>query len=496
MLRKHNLFLVLAFSALAFGVMGYHPGAEDDIIYVTAVKADLNPALYPYDSDFFKLQVKTTTFDTWMAGFVRGTHMPLAWAELLWQCISVVLIVFACWSIVRQLFPEASARWAGVAMVVAMFTLPVAGTALYLVDQYMHPRNLATGLILIAIARIIARKFWQAVPLLLVAFVLHPLMSAFGVSFCCVLALTLFEPLHARLRSLRERAVAEPVAPVFAVIPFAWIFGPPSQTWLKAMSTRHLYQLYNWTWYEWLGAIGPIVLFWFIARNAHKNGHTTLARVATAVLIYSVFQQLLAMVILSPAAPFGFSTLEPMRYLQLVYIFLTLIGGAYLGKHILKANAWRWAVFLLLANGGMFIAQRQLFASTEHIELPGRASSNPWLQAFQWIRNNTPTDAYFAVDPNYIAASGEDYHSFRALAERSVLADALKDTASVTKEPSLGPAWDNQVAAQAGWPSYKLADFERLKAQFGVNWVLVNYPQTPGLSCAWHNSTLSVCQVP
>jgi hypothetical protein len=144
----------------------------------------------------------------------------------------------------------------------------------------------------------------------------------------------------------------------------------------------------------------------------------------------------------------------------------------------------------------MFIAQRQLFASTEHIEIPGRTSSNPWLQAFRWIRHNTPTNAYFAVDPNYIAASGEDYHSFRALAERSVLADALKDTASVTKEPALGPAWDKQVQAQAGWPAFKLADFQRLKAQFGVNWVLVNYPQTPGLLCAWHNSTLTVCQVP
>jgi hypothetical protein len=494
--RKRNLLLVFAFSIVAFGVMGYHPGAEDDIIYLTAVKADLNPTLYPYDSDFFKLQVKTSTFDTWMAAFVRGSHIPLAWAELLWQFISAFLIVLACWSIVSQLFAEDSARWAGVAMVVAMFTLPVAGTALYIVDQYMHPRNLATGLILLAIASIIARKFWQAIPLVLVAFVLHPLMGAFGVSFCCVLALTLYEPLHLRLRNLRERAIAEPVAPVFAVVPFGWIFAPPSKTWLKAMQTRHLYQLYQWTWYEWLGAIGPIVLFWFIARAARKRGQIKLARVATAVLIYSVFQQLLAMVILSPAAPIGFSTLEPMRYLQLVYIFLTLIGGAYLGKYILEAKVWRWAVFLLLANGGMFIAQRQLFAATEHIELPGRASSNQWLQAFDWIRCNTPTNAYFAVDPNYMAASGEDYHSFRALSERSVLADALKDTASVTKEPSLGPAWDQQVASQAGWPAYKLADFERLKTQFGVNWVLVNYPQTPGLLCAWHNSTLAACQVP
>jgi hypothetical protein len=84
----------------------------------------------------------------------------------------------------------------------------------------------------------------------------------------------------------------------------------------------------------------------------------------------------------------GLSALEPMRYLHLVYVFLTLIGGAYPGKHVLNAQIWRWAVFLFLANGGMFIAQRQLFAGTEHIEWPKQASANQWLQAFEWIRKN------------------------------------------------------------------------------------------------------------
>jgi len=51
--------------------------------------------------------------------------MPLAWSELLWQLISIFLIIWGCWSIVSRLFEESTARWAGVAMVAAMFTLPV-----------------------------------------------------------------------------------------------------------------------------------------------------------------------------------------------------------------------------------------------------------------------------------------------------------------------------------------------------------------------------------
>jgi hypothetical protein len=118
------------------------------------------------------------------------------------------------------------------------------------------------------------------------------------------------------------------------------------------------------------------------------------------------------------------------------------------------------------------------------------------LQAFAWIRQNTPLDAYFALDPMYLESPREDYHSFRALAERSQLADAIKDTAVVTQVPELGSEWERQVKAQEGWPRFQLADFVRLKAEFGVNWVLVSYPQPTGLDCHWHNDALAVCQIP
>jgi hypothetical protein len=157
---------------------------------------------------------------------------------------------------------------------------------------------------------------------------------------------------------------------------------------------------------------------------------------------------------------------------------------------------WRWAVFLLVANGSMFAAQRVEFAASPYLELPGGQSGNAWLQAFAWVRTNTPENAYFALDPHYTEAPGEDYHSFLALAERSQLADAVKDAAVATMVPELGPVWARQVDAAADWRNFKLADFERLKAEFGVDWVLVNYRQPVGLDCHWHNNQLAVCQIP
>jgi hypothetical protein len=122
--------------------------------------------------------------------------------------------------------------------------------------------------------------------------------------------------------------------------------------------------------------------------------------------------------------------------------------------------------------------------------------ANPWLQAFAWIKTNTPVNAYFALDPHYLEAPGEDFHSFGALAERSQLADAVKDNSVVAQVPELGPVWASQVAAAEGWRHFKLADFERLKAAFGVDWALVATAQREGLDCRWHNDALAVCRIP
>lgn len=479
----------LFFTILGFLVIGYHPGLEDDGVYLSSVKADLNPALFPHGANFFRLQLEATVFDNWMAHFIRWTGIPVAWSELLWQFAGLFLILWAVKMIANRLFSEDWARWAGVAMVAAMFTLPVAGTALYLVDQHLHPRTLASALILLAVPQILDRKFRRAALLLALAFLMHPLMAAFGVSFCAFLAFAMTDSFWARMARVQ-------ISPVAAALPLGWVFEPGDPAWRVAVSTKPYMVLGRWTWYEWLGAIAPIAFFYLLWRTSRRRGQFMLARFSAAVFAYGIFQQLLAFAMLSSPSLLRLAPFQPMRYLHLLYFLFAMTAGCLLGQYLLKRSVLRWAVFLLAANGTMFAAQSAQFSSSRHLELPGETSANPWLQAFAWIRENTPVDAYFAVDPYYLRAPGEDYHSFRALAERSQLADAVKDAAVVTQIPELGPVWLREVQAQQGWRRFTLADFERLKAQFGVGWVLVSYPQSAGLVCRWHNGLLAVCQIP
>lgn len=487
-----ELLPVLLFTVIGFAVMGYHPGYEDDGVYLSAINSDLHPALYPHGAAFFRLQMQATVFDGVVARFVRFTHIPVPWAELLGQVLSLFLMMWACERVARRFFPEARARWGGLALVAAMLTLPVAGTAIYLADQNFLPRNLATALILVAIERIMAGKRWQAVPLLLTAFVVHPIMAALGISFSFFLTAALEEPVHVWLRNLRT-AFARGAA---MAVPLAWIFEAPNLDWRKALNTRAYLFLYRWTWYEWLGALAPLFMFWLLWRLAEKRGETLLSRFAFAAFVYGIFQQTVAVVMLTPPSLIRLAPLQPMRYLQLIYFFMTLIAGCLIAQHLLKRRIWAWAIFLLVANGAMLSAQEVQFPDCPHFEMPWTKPTNPWLQAFAWVRHNTPKNAYFALNPYYMAIPGEDYHSFLALAERSQLADGIKDTAVVTQVPQLAPVWNSELEAQAGWTHFKLADFQRLRREFGVNWVLVSYPAPKGLNCKWHNTLLSVCQVP
>ena len=492
--RAWDAALLLGLAALSLLAMGYHPGFEDDGVYLAAVERRVHPELFPRDARFFALQLQATIFDRFLAAWVRLTHLSIAWSELLWQCVAMVAILAASRAILRRCFASGAAQWAGVAMLGAMFSLPVSGTALYILDQHLHPRALATALILMAVALLMEERHWRAGVCLTSAFLFHPIMGALGASFCFFLLLGLRGKLDWMTGT--EARTGQRVMQRAAAVPLGWIFEPPTPAWRTALGTRTYYFLFQWQWYEWLGALAPIGLFWLLARWAARRRNRTLARLAAAVVAYAAVQQCVAVTMAAPPQLIRLIPLQPMRYLHLVYVLMAMMAGALAGEYVLRAKRWRWVVYLALIFGGMYGSQRAIFADTAHLEWPGAKSGNEWVQAFAWIREHTPEDAYFAVDPWYLEAQGEDFHNFRALAERSVLADAVKDAAVCTQVPELADEWLRERDAQMGLDGFSLARMERLKAKTGASWALLRYPARAGLDCRWHNRVLTVCRIP
>ena len=67
---------------------------------------------------------------------------------------------------------------------------------------------------------------------------------------------------------------------------------------------------------------------------------------------------------------------------------------------------------------------------------------------------------------------------------------------AVTMFPPMADEWQRQFSAQKNWKQFQLTDFERLKAEFGVNWVVLQRPGITELTCPYQNSVVLVCPLP
>ncbi len=458
---------------------GYHPWAEDAELYLPSVEKLLNPRLFPFNAEFFESHAHLTLFPDLIAGSVRISHLPLPYALFGWHVATIFLLLYACRELAGRCFTTPAACYGAVTLVAALLTLPVAGTALYIMDQYLNPRNLSAFLAILSIVKLLDRKYILAAVLLLCGMAIHPLMFAFAISFCFLLLC---------MQNFRPRWLMACLLPL-------GILDPPTAAYHQAVMFHSYFYLAQWRWYEWLGAIGPIFIFVWLMQTARSRKMNNLELLCGTLVLYQSVFVVISLALTLPARFESVARLQPLRSLYLSYLLLVLFSGGLLAEFVLKNRWWRWMALFLPLCGGMFYAQRSLFPASAHIEWPGSKPSNLWVQAFEWVRGNTPLDAIFALDPCYMHISMEDENGFRAIAQRSRLADALTDSGAVSMFPPLAEEWLAQVRTQAGWRDFGAADFRLLQAKYGLNWVVLQPSQVVDLQCPYQNRAVKVCRV-
>ena len=464
-------------------VHGYHPLVEDAEIYVPGIKKALNPALYPDNDAFFASHASLTLFPNLMAWSARILHLPLEWILLAWHFVCIFFLLAGCWKLGRMCFGSARAAWGGAALVASLLTIPVAGTALYIMDQYVNPRSFSAAASVWIVLAVLRRKHLRAVVFIFLLALVHPLMAVFTLAYAALLIAG---------RRLQRALSLQPFALV--LLPIS-LFPPVTGAYRQVLESHSYFFLLRWAWYEWLGIFAPLLLLWWLGKIAHRRKLVLVQRLCFTSIVFGLLFLLVGLVITIPPQFARLAELQPMRSLLLIYLLLFVISGGLLAEYVFKTRLWPWLVFVPVCVG-MFYAQRQLFPATPHLEWPGRRTGNDWVQAFLWIRGNTPENAYFALDPDHMRLPGEDQHGFRAVAERSMLADRVKDSGAVTMFPALAPAWLEQVDSQQGWKDFGVEDFVRLHQRFGVDWVVLQQPAVAGLECPYRNAAVLVCRIP
>jgi hypothetical protein len=277
-------------------------------------------------------------------------------------------------------------------------------------------------------------------------------------------------------------------------LPLLWNFAPVTGPARECLLSRTFFFVVTWTWYEWLGVFAPLALLWWLSVSRPRHTLPALRRVAASLIPFGLVFTAIAVILAAPGLE-GYNRLQPMRSFHLLYVIFFILLGGLIGEYGIKTSPQRWmALFVPLAIG-MLLMQQSTFPASEHVEWPGTNNGNTWISAFLWIRSHTPKEAVFAVEPNYMARPGEDAHGFRAVAERSVLADSVKDSGAVSLFPRLAPEWEKQVLAERGLDHFEPADFHRLVQRYPVTWILTKRPGPAGLECPYENQDLAVCRM-
>ena len=482
------VWLVLL-AAVAVFIHGYHLGADDAAIYVPAIKRVADPGLYPFGAEFFMSHAHLSLFANLVGYSARLSHLPVDFVIFVWHVTSVFLLLLASWRLACLCFQNRSARWGAVALLAALLSVPVAGTALAIMDPYLTARSLSTPTTIFAIACYLSNRRKQAVAWLLATALIHPQMSVYGAVFLICLELA--------GRLLRRGAAGAPTfdALAFAGLPFLFDFQPASGAAREALLSRTYFFVSNWTWYEWTGIFAPLALLWWFSSGTPKGTTPLFRSLARTLVPFGLMFTAAAIVLAIPAKLENYTRLQPMRSFHLLYVVFFILLGGLIGEYALQAKVWRWLGLFVPLAASMWLVQYNSYPASPHVEWPGGTSHNTWISAFLWIRGHTPKSAVFGIDPGYMLLPGEDEHGFRAVAERSVLADSVKDSGAVSLFPQLASHWKDQVQAQRGWENFHLADFENLAGQYPVTWILTRSPGPRGLICPYRNHDLAVCRI-
>jgi hypothetical protein len=487
---QHPVVLVSALTLLALLVQGYHPFVDDAAIYVAGIEKVIHPALFPIHAEYVLPHLKHSLFSLALGWLVRGLNIPLRYTLFFSYVVSLWLMLYACWRLSHLLFSTPRGRAGAMLLITATLTLPVAGSAIFILDPYLTARSFSTPLTLFAIAYALERRMLAAIACLLAACILHPLMAAYAVGYVIALALVRAR----RWTSLAVAAIGVMVAGLVASHAGTLLGSSPA--YRVATVSRDYFFLDKWEWFEIFGLFPPLVAAFVYLSRSNFRVRSNYGLIAAVALYVGTLAILFAVCYTRTDNSFLLARLQVLRSFQIIYILFFLLLGRLLGQYVLGRRWWAWAAGFGAIATLMFAVQLSLYPALKHLEWPWARTHNPWAQAFLWIRDNTPQDAYFALDPYYQQLPQEDTLGFRAMSERSVLPDWSKDGGVAAIDPALAQQWWNQVTQTKDFSRWD--DQQRIEtlSQYGVNWVVLPANAPTQFSCPYQNSAVRVCHLP
>jgi hypothetical protein len=422
-----NLAFGIPFILLAtMNSAGYRYGASDQAFYIPAILRHLEPAAFPRDAALIDSQARLTTIDELAAGTVRVTGLSLRHLFLGLYLLSLAMLLTGAARLGARLFRT---PWTIVAIGAAL-TLrhAIAKTGANTLEGYFHPRQLAFGFGLVAVAAFLERRDRLAIGLVIGAAALHPttaLWFAIWLGVAYWLARPEWRPVMAAATAV---VVAVGIVAMFRG-PLAGHLGRMDAEWLAVIADRDYLFPIAWplnVWFTNLVTVPILIACW----HARRRAQLTVARetplvIGALALVVLFFCWLPFNAIHSALAV----EMQVTRVFWMLDVLATIYAVGWLCRRAGGSNGRsRGAAVVACVLIAVSLARGTYSCFVQFPDRPIFAvdiQHADWRDAMAWARTTEPGSGWLA-DPVHAAKYGS---SLRAAGHRDVLLEQLKDRA-------------------------------------------------------------------
>ncbi len=480
------ILAVAAFVVLATANSGgYRYGVSDQAYYLPAVEQHLDADLFPRDGALLDAQSRLMTVDDLMATLRRLTGASMETVALLVYLGSLLVLGVASALFARGLrFPWWSVAAFGLLLT---FRHRIAKTGANSLEGYMHPRQLAFGLGVAALACFVrARPAWGVVCLAVTA-LLHPTTALW---FTLLVAL-------GRLAAVRTFRWPWTVAGVAVVLAALWAvtLGPLAGRlvtmdgrWLSVLAEKDYLFPGDWTLDVWaLNLLYPVVIF-VVWRLRARRGE---AVPAEAVLAWGAVGLTLLFLVSVPLTSWRLALAVQLQ-ISRVFWLLDFLALAHVAWALTRSVRWAPVVVTVLAlasiGRGYYLLEHYAPERTlVRVELP----ATPWTDAMAWLRRQ-PEDWHVLADPGHAWKYGS---SVRVAAARDTVLESVKDSAIALYDPAIADRVSERISDLVDYEQLTTIRARALDAEYDLDVVIAEVTQPLDLPVLYRNSQFVIYDV-
>lgn len=435
---------------------GYRYGAADQAFYVPAIIRAANPASFPRDGSFIDAEGRLMAIDDVLGRLARTTGVTIESLCLAGYLLSLGVLWTALTSIGRRLYGRTAATIA----LAAAFTLrhQISRTSANSFEPYFHPRMLAFGIGLLAVAHVLRPRTADGRWILPVALVataaLVHITTGLWFAILVGVALLVVDPSFRRLAVPLTAAAVALASWAIAVGPRHGALDTMDAEWLRAVASKDTLLATDWPLWAWIANLSLWGLLYWARRVRRGRGEST---PQDEGLFWGATALVLLFLVTLPAVA-ARVTLAVQLQISRVFWLVDVVATAYVlavlvdtrGRRRRMGGIVACAILAFSAARGAYVMlgehpERSLFAVT----IP----DSPWQRAMTWL-SDRPIDIHVLADPGHAWKYGT---SVRVAPGRDVFLEEAKDAALAI--------YSRDVAVRVLERTAAIGDFDQLTAE-------------------------------